>query len=190
MFSVPFFQKHTPPPGTSWLLRNTVPWCICWITYGESVLFQSKSHLYLWKRVSLLLRPLLSSLCKTRQALSAREVNPTLKRLEMLFQWSDDGLGEEKKCCKTSKHSHRHFCSCVLTSGEAEGWAWSERGVGQHLPRGGGRTFLLAGTKDAPPASNLPGFWLHAATLHRLPSWVCRPQLTEGEREQHLWHRW
>lgn len=39
----------------------------------------------------------------------------------------------------------------------------------------------MAGTQDASPAPNLAGLRLHAATLHRLPSRVRRPQLLEGE---------
>lgn len=39
----------------------------------------------------------------------------------------------------------------------------------------------MAGPQDASPAPNLAGLRLHAATLHRLPSRVCCPQLPEGE---------
>lgn len=72
-------------------------------------------------------------------------------------------------------------CLSVLFSDQAEGWAWSERGVRRRVSRSRGGALLVAGAQNAPPAANLAGLWLHAATLHRLPTWVCRPQLAKGD---------
>lgn len=67
-----------------------------------------------------------------------------------------------------------------MFSGEAEGWTGSERDVGHRYSRGRGGALLLAGAEDAPPAANIAGLRLHPATLHRLPTGVGGPQLSEG----------
>lgn len=75
-----------------------------------------------------------------------------------------------------------HSCLFVLLPGQAEGWARSERHIGRGFSRRRGGAFFLAGAQDASPAPNVPGLRLHAATFHRLPARVCRPQLSEGNR--------
>lgn len=69
---------------------------------------------------------------------------------------------------------------CPPFPGQAEGWMRPERDGGPRLPGPRGGALFMAGTQNASPAANLAGLRLHAATLHRLPSRVCCPQLPEG----------
>lgn len=65
---------------------------------------------------------------------------------------------------------HINTLPLVYLSGEAEGWTQSKRGVDYGFSWGGGGAFFMAGAEDASPAPNLPGLWLHAATLYRVPT--------------------